>query len=89
MERSEVARYPCVGGSDKQPRLSRADLPTNLSLFILPAFVHLRLPTVERSPVASSTGKFKTQRVGKRSPQPPFRITMHFGNLTTRGQQRT
>lgn len=28
-ERVEGARYPCVGGSDKQPRLSHADLSNN------------------------------------------------------------
>lgn len=31
-ETSEGARYPCVRGSDKQPHLSRADLPTDLPL---------------------------------------------------------
>ena len=33
METSEGARYPCVRGSDKQPHLSRADLPADLPPF--------------------------------------------------------
>lgn len=88
MERSEVARYPCVGGSDKQPHLSRADLPTKLPLFIPPALVHLRLlPTAERSPVASSTpASFKTQRDGKRSPASRSNYDTPPGNLASRGQ---
>lgn len=79
MERSEVARYPCVGGSDKQPHLSRADLPTKLPLFIPPALVHLRLlPTAERSPVASSTpASLKPNELGNVLP-PPVRITIHL-----------
>lgn len=88
MERSEVARYPCVGGSDKQPHLSRADLPTKLPLFIPPALVHLRLlPTAERSPVASSTpASLKPNELGNVLP-PPVRITIHLPvNLASRGQ---
>jgi len=55
MERFEAARYPCVGGSDKQPRLSRADLPRGRDLLFISSFS--RSSFFSRSPAQNSDSR--------------------------------